>query len=58
MEKEAKLIMGTEAEPSNLDSWKSQIQRGREFIQSLKQGFTPFDRVIVEDCMQTLSTLV
>ena len=46
--------MEIEPKPSNMESWKSQIQVIEESIQWLKQAF---NRVVVKDHMQTLADL-
>ena len=57
MEIEAQLAVETKNIPSDMESWKSQIQTTEEAIQWLNQGLGSFIKVIVEDCMQQMANL-
>ena len=45
-------IIETEAEPVDMESWKSQIQTTKEVTQWLEQRLGSFEGVVVADCLQ------
>ena len=48
---EARPVVEVDAEPSNMESWKSQVQTIEEAIHWLNQWLGSFLKVVVEDYM-------